>query len=84
MINDLQITSSLNDVLGSNMFLKDEEKALRLIHDVNFMIAQINGELNNLENQINYNTEMICKTKQSFKEYLNAIQSLTNHYYNEV
>lgn len=84
MINSSPIASSLNDVLGSNMFLKDEEKASHLICDVNSIVAQINDELNDLESRINYNTEMIYKTRQSFKEYLNTIQNLTNHYYNEL
>lgn len=39
MINSSPIASSLNDVLGSNMFLKDEEKASHLICDVNSIVA---------------------------------------------
>ena len=80
MLDISNLNSSINAILGNNMFLKDAELADNLNRDLIIFNSDLNQELMNLNSMTNYNIDKISEQSKDFANFLRNIRSLCDNY----
>ena len=80
MLDISNLNSSINAILGNNMFLKDAELADNLNRDLVIFNSDLNQELMNLNSMTNYNIDKISRQSKDFANFLRDIRSVCDNY----
>ena len=80
MLDISNLNSSINAILGNNMFLKDAELADNLNRDLVIFNSDLNQELMNLNSMTNYNIDKISEQSKDFTNFLRDIRSVCDNY----
>ena len=80
MLDISNLNSSINAILGNNMFLKDAELADNLNRDLVIFNSDLNQELMNLNSMTNYNIDKISRQSKDFANFLKDIRSVCDNY----
>ena len=80
MLDISNLNSSINAILGNNMFLKDAELADNLNRDLVIFNSDLNQELMNLNSMTNYNIDKISGQSKDFANFLKDIRSVCDNY----
>ena len=80
MLDISNLNSSINAILGNNMFLKDAELADNLNRDLVIFNSDLNQELMNLNSMTNYNIDKISEQSEDFANFLRDIRSVCDNY----
>ena len=80
MLDISNLNSSINAILGNNMFLKDAELADNLNRDLVIFNSDLNQELMNLNSMTNYSIDKISVHSKDFANFLRDIRSICDNY----
>lgn len=80
MLDISNLNSSINAILGNNMFLKDAELADNLNRDLVIFNSDLNQELMNLNSMTNYSIDKISVHSKDFANFLRDIRSVCDNY----
>lgn len=80
MLDISNLNSSINAILGNNMFLKDAELADNLNRDLVIFNSDLNQELMNLNSMTNYSIDKISGHLKDFTNFLRDIRSVCDNY----
>ena len=80
MLDISNLNSSINAILGNNMFLKDAELADNLNRDLVIFNTDLNQELMNLNSMTNYSIDKISEQSKDFANFLRDIRSVCDNY----
>ena len=80
MLDISNLNSSINAILGNNMFLKDAELADNLNRDLVIFNSDLNQELMNLNSMTNYSIDKISRQSKDFANFLRDIRSVCDNY----
>lgn len=80
MLDISNLNSSINAILGNNMFLKDAELADNLNRDLVIFNSDLNQELMNLNSMTNYSIDKISEQSKDFANFLRDIRSVCDNY----
>ena len=80
MLDISNLNSSINAILGNNMFLKDAELADNLNRDLVIFNSDLNQELMNLNSMTNYSIDKISGQSTDFANFLRDIRSVCDNY----
>lgn len=80
MLNISNLNSSINAILGNNMFLKDAELADNLNRDLVIFSTDLNQELMSLNSMTNYSMDKISERSKDFANFLRDIRSVCDNY----
>ena len=80
MLDISNLNSSINEILGNNMFLKNAELADNLNRDLVIFNSDLNQELMNLNSMTNYSIDKISEQSKDFANFLRDIRSVCDNY----